>query len=117
MSKDESANQTPTGGVLCPPHSAHLLSLSSLMLCHRFGRPFPNPCAVWTKPKSFTTDSVSGSDDVDYRQQDGVVGIFQDLSPLNAIQPASKSDASYTVIGWDVDDSENPHNWSFVRTQ
>ncbi|QUC16503.1 uncharacterized protein UV8b_00744 [Ustilaginoidea virens] len=35
--------------------------------------------------------------------------------PLAAIQPATSSDAAYIVIDWEIDDPENPHNWSFAK--
>ncbi|GAB0135935.1 hypothetical protein EsDP_00004255 [Epichloe bromicola] len=36
-------------------------------------------------------------------------------SPLNAIQPASRNNDSYIVVSWEVNDPENPHNWSFFK--
>ncbi|KAK8920455.1 Polyamine transporter 3 [Metarhizium anisopliae] len=61
------------------------------------------------------TGSGSGPQDVEPQQQNDRNSVIQDLSSPDAIQRTGRSDQSYTVIGWDVNDPENPHNWSFFK--
>lgn len=66
-------------------------------------------------PELLRTGSGSGPQDVEPQQQNDRNSVIQDLSSPDAIQQTGRSDQSYTVIGWDVNDPENPHNWSFVK--